>query len=138
MSHTYFYIHRDDSVKNLQDRFFARFPYLRINFFKNKTGEKKITDQSAVFCPETQMKDINRNLQEGGFEIGDDMTVSQLEKKFYDEFGLFAQVARKSGNVWMEPNMTLGWSVKLQNDHAMDISFGNNAPLFYKDVAYGC
>jgi len=138
MSNTHFYIQREDSVKDLQYRFSIQFPYLKINFFRNKQGEKKISGNSASCSPDSRMKDLNSNLNNGEFEVSDNMTVSELENKFFEQFGLFVQVSRKSGNLWMEPTMTIGWTIKAQNEHGRDISRENNEPLLFKDVPFGC
>ena len=138
MTHTYFYISKNDSVRDLQHRFSVLFPYLKINLFKNGEGDKKISGQSAVFSPESKVYDINKNLCDGEFEVDDNMTVAELENKFFDQFGLFVQVSRKSGNLWMEPTMTIGWTVKTQNEHGKDISPEQIEPVLFKDVPYGC
>ena len=138
MTQIHLYISREDSVRDVQDKFSCQFPFLRITFFKNKIGDKKITGQSVVFCSELKMTEITKDFHEGDFEMDDNMTVLQLENKFYQQFGLFVQVCRKSGNLWMEPNMTSGWSVKEQNEHGKDISPNHENPILYRDVPYGC
>ena len=43
------------------------------------------------------------------------MTVSDLEQKFAELFGLSVQVFRKSANVWLETTVTDGWTLEEQN-----------------------
>jgi len=138
MSQTNFYIRRNDSVRDLQLRFSLQFPYLKINFFRNRIGEKKISDHSAACSPDSKVKDLNTDLNDVEFEVNDNMTVSELENKFHEQFGLFVQVSRKSGNLWMEPTMTIGWTIKTQNEHGRDISGEDGEPLLFKDVPFGC
>jgi len=43
------------------------------------------------------------------------------------EFGLPAQILRKSGNLWLETSMTNHWTLQQQNDHGRDIAMGFGA-----------
>ncbi len=61
-------------------------------------------------------------VQRGELALSDNMTVGELEKKLQVEFGLQAQVSRKSGNCWLETTMTDNWTLKQQNDHGRDLS----------------
>ena len=58
------------------------------------------------------------------FGVSDNMKVSELEVLLQYEFGLPAQVLRKSGNLWMETTMTDHWSLRQQNDRGQDIALG--------------
>jgi len=61
---------------------------------------------------------------EGELLIDDVMTVSDLESTFRNQFGLAAQVFRRSGNIWLETSITNGWTLKQQNDHGREITIG--------------
>ncbi|MDE3144966.1 MAG: hypothetical protein KGL19_12475, partial [Bacteroidota bacterium] len=43
------------------------------------------------------------------------MTVSELEQKFNDIYGLSTQVFRKSGNIWLVTTVTDKWTLEEQN-----------------------
>lgn len=137
MSKMTLHISREHSVNDVQALFSTQFPFLRITFFKKRMNEGKIVGQPAVFSPETRMKEMNRDFPDGEFEIDEEMTIPELETKFYKQFGLFVQIDRKSGNIWMEPNMTSSWTLKKQNEHGRDISDENDKPIFFRDVPFG-
>jgi hypothetical protein len=59
---------------------------------------------------------------EGLLHISREMTVSQFEAKLYDDFGLSAQVFRKSGNVWLETSATDAWTLAQQNEEGAELS----------------
>jgi len=61
---------------------------------------------------------------EGYLDIKDAMSVLELENALIDEFGLSAQVYRKSGNIWLETTMTDNWTLKQQNDHGRELTIG--------------
>jgi len=110
MNKTHFHIATDDTIQNVQDKFSDLYPFLRINFFKGQDKSKKIPARSVTFCPDVKLGQIISNNSDGEFEISDIMTVSELEKRFLEQFGPYVQITRKSGNSWMETNMTNGWT----------------------------
>lgn len=48
-------------------------------------------------------------------ELSPQMTVAQLEAALLDH-GIFAQVFRKSGDLWLETTQTDGWTLERVND----------------------
>jgi len=50
------------------------------------------------------------------------MTVQELEDVFRDELGLYIQVFRKSGRVWLETTATDTWSLVKQNAEGQELS----------------
>ena len=50
------------------------------------------------------------------------MKVEELERILKKDFGLRAQVFRKSGNLWLETTMTDGWTLAQQNYHGKELS----------------
>jgi hypothetical protein len=50
------------------------------------------------------------------------MTVSNLEQKFRDVYGLSVQVFRRSGKAWLETTFTDGWTLEEQNSQGEDLS----------------
>ena len=52
----------------------------------------------------------------------DAMTVTELENKIHEVFGLNAEVLRKSGNVWLETKLTSNWTLLQQNKMGIAIS----------------
>ena len=58
--------------------------------------------------------------------LSDGMTVTDFENALMDQFGLSAQVFRRSGNLWLETTITDYWTLKQQNEHGREITVGNN------------
>jgi hypothetical protein len=123
MSIIHFHLSRMHSVKEMQDQFSERFPFLRINFFKNsKPGSDLSGPRILLFSPEILFKDINPEIRDGEFFVPESMTVLELEKHFNEMFGLSIQILRKSGNLWLDTSRTNSWTLKEQDDHGRDIS----------------
>jgi hypothetical protein len=112
-------------INELQKDFASSYPFLKIEFFKNGAvrqdrypAKQKIDHQQKLKHAWYWKKD------EGDLEIKDAMSVLELENAFIDQFGLSAQVYRRSGNVWLETTMTDSWTLKQQNDHGREITMG--------------
>lgn len=106
----------------LQEEFNTIFPYLKIVFFLK--SHKPGGESAKEF-----MKHFNKSL--GTFRtikntdkitIAPEMTVVDLEQKFYEVYGLGVQVFRKSGKVWLETTVTDGWTLQEQNFQGEDLS----------------
>jgi len=132
-----FQIEKYASVKEIQEKFSGFYPYLQVNFFMNRDG-RKINSQTVVYSPEVKMMDINSNLIGGEFNLRDEMTVSELEKLLFDQFGLSVQVSGRSGNIWLKTNMTNNWALKEQNEHGRVISNDTPFTTAFRNVPFGC
>ena len=108
------------NISEIQNDFNSLYPYLKIEFYAvngnaNGKSQKKHLQNSV--------KVKNAGLTRGGsIEISDLMTVGELEHIFRTQFGLSAQVSRKSGILWLETTMTDKWTLKQQNDHGKELS----------------
>lgn len=110
-------------VQQLQDLFSQTFPFLKIELFK-KTGTtpSRHSAQSKI-APEKYFKEILYFKESfDAIEWKEEMTVQELESQFENNYGIVAQVFRKSGNLWLETTVTDQWTLKRQNDHGKEIS----------------
>lgn len=112
----------DRTLASIQADFNARFPFLKLEFFKapHKIGEasaKSLIYDNSRFVRDCRVRHLN-----GFINIDDRITVNELEDKFLEEYGLSAQVFRKSGNVWLETSATDSWTLRQQNDEGAELS----------------
>lgn len=54
----------------------------------------------------------------GELAIDENTKVAHLEKEMLEKFGLFVQVFRRSGKVWIETTVTDDWTLGKQNSEA--------------------
>ncbi len=99
----------------IQEEFNTLFPFLKIEFFSkpHKVGgpsAKKLMKHNAK-----TLEECRTIHNKGQITITPNLTVSDLEQKFQDVYGLSVQVFRKSGKVWLETTVTDGWSLAEQN-----------------------
>jgi uncharacterized protein YqjF (DUF2071 family) len=112
------------SIQEVQHDFNASYPYLKLEFFRrlnagHQGSAKDILKHSMKILEARALR------HDGTIEITDHMKVADLEKLLLIEYGLNAQVFRKSGNVWLETTMSDTWTLKQQNDHGREISIFN-------------
>ncbi len=106
-------------LKDIQQAFSQRFPYLRIQFYatphvvgEGSSAREQINENKTI--AEARHPDYNRD-NTGEFLMDEHMTVAEFEKAFFDQFGLSVQVFRKSGALWMQTTSTDHWSLAEQN-----------------------
>lgn len=102
------------SIRAIQDEFTARFPNLGLGFFTkvHERGESSLWDN--LIDSERTLGQFRHKHYSGEIEIIPEMTVTVLEETFHKKFGLFVQVLRRAGNVWVETTATDGWTLKRQ------------------------
>jgi hypothetical protein len=118
-------IYAERLITEVQEDFTSTYPFLKIEFFKNGTvrqdrypAKQKIDHLQKLKYAWCRKKD------KGFLEIKDSLSVLELENEFMDQFGLSAQVYRKSGRIWLETTMTDSWTLKQQNDQGKEITTG--------------
>ncbi|MBX3163553.1 MAG: hypothetical protein KF900_03675 [Bacteroidetes bacterium] len=109
-------------ISSIQKKFNDEFPYLKIEFFSkpHKIGgssPKKLMMESSKTLGECRT--VHKS---GTISIVPQMTVGELEQNFKDMFGLWVQVFRKSGRVWLETSVTDNWTLEKQNTKGEELS----------------
>jgi hypothetical protein len=115
-------INSEKLIREIQHDFNDAFPFLKIEFFVNGNGGKHSSLAKKRIASGTKIIETGKNTLFGTVDLSDTMTVSDLEKKLKEHFGLAIQVFRKSGNIWLETTMTDNWTLRQQNEHGKEIS----------------
>ena len=99
------------TLKDIQEEFSDKFPFLRIDFFSwiGKTEEKQKLN------PELTIGEVRTIHKEGEVSIHGNLKVRTLEANFRDIYGLSVQVFRLSGNIWLQTTSTDDWTLHEQN-----------------------
>ena len=119
-------INENRQLLELQQDFNAVFPFLKIEFFKAPHSIGEASAKNQLHDNNRMVSDCRLKKTEGLLSINDDMTVSDLEARFFDDFGLSAQIFRRSGNVWLETSATDNWTLRQQNEEGAELSFRIN------------
>ncbi len=107
-------------IQEIQDEFHAKFPNLKLEFYKGHHEAKEGSPARAKYDPDKTIGDIRTVHTDGDLSIDGHQKVSTLEKKFFDQYGLNVQVFRKSKGIWLQTITTDEWTLAEQNRKGAD------------------
>lgn len=114
-------------ISDIQNDFCAVYPFLKVEFFKNGQVRRDRYPLNKLIPGTQPVKNAwHRKKDNGQLTFNDTMTVTDFENALMDQFGLSAQVFRRSGNLWLETTITDYWTLKQQNEHGREITVGSN------------
>ena len=108
-------VDREMTINGIQKEFNGFYPFLKIEFFRNRTQGNKPPSKAERINPEERISTLTRIFESGRINIDGNRTVAQFGQELLDTFGLSVQVFRKSGNLWIETSLTDNWSLEKQN-----------------------
>ena len=111
------------TVREIQNEFSHKFPYLKIEFFDVPYVPKAPTPKAKMYNAERKLGFCRKIHAEGIMELGPQKTVAEVEKELWEKYGLTAQIFRKLGSVWVETNLTDAWTLERQNNEGRELRF---------------
>ncbi len=106
----------DKNIQQIQLDFQKMFPYLKLYFFTKPHKVCKGTNSKfMVNSLYETMGELCTKKSEGVQSLDGDMTTWQFEHQMEEDFGLFVQVFRRSGSVWLETSVTDSLTLREQN-----------------------
>lgn len=106
----------------IQQIFNKHFPYLKLEFFElNATKEQLFSRHNLIKETYKTLSEVRPIHTVGNLSINGHQKVSTLEKHFSEDFGINAQVFRKSGNAWLQTTATDEWTLSEQNKMAEEM-----------------
>lgn len=103
----------NETIQQVKDAFSAYFPYLSIECYTEKHNAGEGSD-AAQINHQQPLEGLIK--QEGFLHITPEMKVSEFEQMCANQFGLFVQVFRKSGKLWLQTIRTDHWTLVAQNE----------------------
>ena len=110
------------TISEVQREFNTEFPYLKIEFFDVPYKPETALPKNKIIAHDKRLSACRRMHSQGSLVIEESDRVSDLEKLLWDQFGLSAQVFRKSGNLWIETSLTDSWTLGRQNREGREMS----------------
>ena len=110
------------TIGQIQADFNQAFPFLKLEFFIRKNIPKRTLSLRDRVDPGIRIGGNAVLEEKSALEVNSGMKVSELERKFFELFGLSAQVYRKSGRAWIETTLTDDWSLEMQNTEGRELS----------------
>ena len=105
----------EKTLREVQQEFNEKFPFLRLNFYTAPHGEGTGSPDDLKIDPELTVAEARTVHTEGELSISANQKISTLEKRFAEQFGLYVQVFRQSGNLWLQSNKTDHWTLAEAN-----------------------
>ncbi len=107
-------VNGDLKFTELELLFSTAFPFLVIEFYQ---GGEPLDPRYK----NKTLSQIGRKKESTAFNILPEMSVNQLEKLFWDNFGLQMSVFRKVGASLLETTFTSSWTLAHQNEKGVQI-----------------
>jgi len=102
-------------ISEIQEEFQKSFPYLKIEFFKHKQDTVNSVAKPRPISGRMTLGMIRNSHIEAVLNIAGSRSVEDVQSDFQDKFGLYAEILRKSGRMWIETTLTHHWSLLRQN-----------------------
>jgi hypothetical protein len=114
-------INKTQTISGAQHQFNSAFPFLKIEFFREAPVSNRGKARNKMIVTDFKLESIQSKPKSGKIILHKETTVTQLEECFEKEFGLYIQVFRKSGNIWLETSATDNWTLEQQNEEGRSL-----------------
>ncbi len=122
----YLLIDGKQTVMGLQKAFNRQYPFLKLEFIRDKINKSNRQLKPVLIAPSEMISHVLDKKVTGKIEFNSDTTVNELEQKFLNDYGLYVQVFRKSGNVWLVTTSTDDWTLGQQNEEGKSLAMHFN------------
>lgn len=122
-----FLIKKSGRVSDIQQEFNNLFPYLKIELFKNPHTYQELSPKNEMIDSLTPLGKLI-NCDAKALDVDEKMTVGEFENLLQQECGLFVQVFRKSGRIWIGTSLTDTWTLEKQNKEGQLMSSIHDTP----------
>ncbi|MCB0430795.1 MAG: hypothetical protein H6585_09245 [Flavobacteriales bacterium] len=115
------HINDDKTLDDVAAEFADAFPFLRLSFYSEPHENRGGSLDKYALGGHLKIGAVRTSVNNGDLHIHGNMHVSTLENAFRVTYGLYVQVFRKSGDVWLQTTATDEWSLSKQNAVAMEM-----------------
>jgi hypothetical protein len=122
-------INKNKKIADIQQDFQKFFPFLKIEFYKQSHSIGEGSQKRDALIEETLLAHLLNENAEGVIHLNEIMKVGELENLFAEKFGLYVQLFRKSGKVWLQTTTTDTWTLKEQSKLASEQVESDNEPM---------
>lgn len=124
-------IFTQDSVLNdLNQQFQKYYKFLKLQFYSNNVSadHNKEIPGDAIKDLSITVHDLIHGRIEATIDMSENCQVKAFEKSWFDTAGIWCQVFRKSGNVWLQTTVTDDMSLKEVNSFGEEMSTSIEKP----------
>ncbi|HLF63192.1 MAG TPA: hypothetical protein VI603_05555 [Saprospiraceae bacterium] len=112
-------------LADIQDAFSKQFSHLRLEFYKKPHEAGEGSADREKLNRTRALSEVTKSPRMHELHFDSKMQISGLESMLEKEFGLYAQVFRRSGNLWLQTTATDGWTLDQANSkgrHSEELS----------------
>lgn len=109
------------TIKGIQKQFNTLYSFLKIEFFSQPPLPGIGNPKNKMIVYDTKLNEIQIFNKSGTISLTSNTTAAELENCFALEFGLYVQVFRKSGKIWLETTATDNWALEQQNEEGKSL-----------------
>ena len=126
----------DKTVGQISDEFNKHWPNLKIEFFRHTYSADKASPKKEQIAHYLFLKSIRNLHNESSILIKANDLISEVEKRFEDNYGLHIKIFHKMGNDWIESTTTANRTVAEQNENGDEfaIPVPTELPPYEPDV----
>jgi hypothetical protein len=112
-------------LQTIQEEFSKQFPFLKLEFYSGSHDANEGSMEADHLDAEKTIGEVRTIHNKGEIELNEEMAVADLEKDFFEKYGLNVQVFRKSKDLWLQTTKTDRWTLAEQNQRgAEENTFG--------------
>lgn len=109
-------INTETRIANAQNKFNEVYPFLKMDFYYKPHDINELSAVADMISSNELFSSVNTFLRPETIDIGEQRTVAQVEKEFYDKLGISMQVSRRSGDIWLQTSKTDDRTLEKQNE----------------------
>ena len=112
----------NQTISSVQKQFNDLYSFLKLEFFKQPPISGAGNAKNKMITYDMKLKEIQIIHKSGEVTATNQTLVSELEDQFEKDFGLYVQVFRKSGRIWLETTATDNWTLEQQNEEGKSLN----------------
>ena len=121
-------IDSSQTIRSIQKQVNNFYSFLKLEFFRQPPVSGAGNAKNKMITFDMKLKDIQLIHKAGNVNVSKETIVSELENQFAQDFGLYVQVFRKSGRIWLETTATDNWTLEQQNEEGKSLNEHLNIP----------
>lgn len=117
-------ITEDSTLAELNEQFQSHYPFLKLQFYENNVDPEKHKE-----VPGEPVKNYNRTVHDlihgrvnATLSMNGQLHVNTFEKSWFEQAGIWCQVFRRSGNVWLQTTVTDDMTLRGVNQFGIEMS----------------
>lgn len=115
-------INAQTSIKQIQDAFTRRFPFLKLEFFIDANADGIFTANEMIKDHDKSIGELSKTTLTIAIDVHGSNTITELEQSFKTNFGLIVQVFHNRNHTWIVSTTSDQLTLEILNARAEEVS----------------